>query len=75
VKYLYRILMVAAVAFMLQADIEKKGSFDLTNAPEETSVYKKGSFDDAKIVLAVLPAKKGSFDLTGKDPEVPVDPK
>lgn len=60
-KYLYRFLLVGAVALMFYADIEKKGSFDITETPTE---------EEASLL------KKGSFDLTsdGKDPEVPVSP-
>lgn len=72
-KQLIRMVPVVAAVALFQGGIERKGSFDITEAtfaPDAKvlvteALERKGSFDLTK---------KGSFDTQGKDPEVPVSP-
>jgi len=61
-KRLYAAMLTVALVVMFYSDVEKKGSFDITEGtnPETPTMSLQ---------------KKGSFDLTvttGKDPEEPV---
>ena len=66
-QHLFRIVPALASVIIVQAGMERKGSFDLTAAPA-----------DAQVAVAPEFSKKGSFDLTAggtsKGGEVPVVP-